>query len=171
MLAARGLDIRLDVIGDIDGWAPRGWEGYRERLRKRAGLADLAGRVHFLGWREDVPALLATAAVHCCPSLPEQREGFGIVNLEAKAAGIPSVVFPTGALPELISHRENGWVCAEVSADALAEGIEYFLACPARLTSAGRSARESVERFGKERFADTWWSVINTCRRLEDRRG
>src|SRR5207247_2521741 len=112
------------------------------------------------GWREDVLALLASAGIHCCPSRPEQREGFGLVNVEAKQAGIPSVVLPTGALPELIAHGEDGWICSEVSADALAEGIEYFLADPVRLERASCAARASAERFSRERFADAWWGVF-----------
>lgn len=124
----------------------------------------MAGRVRFLGWREDVPELLAAAAIHCCPSLPELREGFGLVNIEAKQAGIPSVVFSTGALPELIAHRVDGWVCYEVSAEALAEGIEYFLSDSSRLAELGQAAFRSVERFGWERFAGEWQEVFGIRR-------
>ena len=41
---------------------------------------------------------MARASVHCCPSLPDIREAFGLVVLEAKAAGLPSVVTPSGNL-------------------------------------------------------------------------
>jgi len=92
--------------------------------------------------------------------MPAQREGFGIVNIEAKQAGIPSVVFPTGALPEIIVHGENGWLCSAPTAAALAEGIEYFLADPDRLERAGRAARVSLEPFSRERFSEAWWQVF-----------
>jgi glycosyltransferase involved in cell wall biosynthesis len=107
-----------------------------------------------------VPALLANAGVHCCPSLEQQREGFGLVNIEAKQAGIPSVVFPTGALPELITHAEDGWICSEVDAQALAAGLEYFLQDPTRIEQAGNAARASVEQFSRDRFADAWWMAF-----------
>jgi glycosyltransferase involved in cell wall biosynthesis len=160
LLAARGCDVRLDVVGQMDGWVSPAYEGYRERLLARAAEPDLAGRVRFLGWREDVPALLAGAAVHCCPSLPAQREGFGLVNIEAKQAGIPSVVFPTGALPELITHRLDGWIGHAATAEALAEGLGYFLFDAGRREEAGRAARVSLERFSQERFAQAWWAVF-----------
>jgi glycosyltransferase involved in cell wall biosynthesis len=159
-LAAAGRDVTLDVVGDMEAWEPPGWRGYRARLRARAGAPDLAGRVRFLGEREDVPALLASAAVHCCPSLPELREGFGLVNVEAKEAGTPSVVCPTGALPELIEHGVDGWVCAEASPAAIAEGIEFLLADAERLARAGRAARRSAGRFGREAFAARWSDVF-----------
>jgi glycosyltransferase involved in cell wall biosynthesis len=160
VLVGRGHDVSLDVVGDMEGWVSSSYTGYREKLRARAADTDLAGRVSFLGHREDVPGLLGGAGVHCCPSLPAQREGFGVVNIEAKQAGIPSVVFPTGALPEIIVHGVDGWLCASPTAAALAEGIEYFLADPDRLERAGRAARASLEAFSRERFAEAWWRVF-----------
>jgi glycosyltransferase involved in cell wall biosynthesis len=160
LLVAAGRDVHLEVVGDMDGWEPPGWRGYRARIRARAGERDLAGRVRFLGEREDVPALLARASVHCCPSAPEIREGFGLVNVEAKEAGTPSVVCPTGALPELIEHGVDGWICSEASPAAIAEGIEYLLKDPDRLERAGRAARRSARRFSPDDFAARWRTVF-----------
>ncbi len=160
MLVLRGYDVRMDVVGNIDGWESPAYAGYRQSLLDRAAKPDLAGRVQFLGWREDIPALVSAAAIHCCPSLPELREGFGLVNIEAKQAGIPSVVFPTGALPELIAHQIDGWVCHEVSAEALAEGIEYFLSDSRRREQAAQAAFRSVERFSLKQFTDAWWGIF-----------
>ena len=92
--------------------------------------------------------------------MPEQREGFGVVTIEAKQAGIPSVVFPTGALPELIEHGRDGWVCRAVTAEALADGVAYFLSDPERLARAARAARDSLARFSRDRFAVAWWSIF-----------
>lgn len=156
LLRSRGIDVSLDVVGPMEGWIQPAWAGYREALRARAQQPDLAGAVHFLGEREDVPLLLARAGIHCCPSMPEQQEALGLVNLEAKQAGTPSVVFPTGALPELIQHGRDGWVCRDCTATALAEGLEYFLTDPARCREAGEQARRSAERFNREAFTREW---------------
>ena len=160
LLVARGFDARLDVVGQIDGWEPADFAGYRAGLVARAGRPDLAGRVRFLGWQDDVPALMAAAAVHACPSLPEIREAFGVVNLEAKQAGIPSVVFCSGALPELIRHGVDGWICDAVTAEALAEGLAFFLEDPERRVRAGQAARESLARFGRDEFDAAWWRLF-----------
>ncbi|HTC23020.1 MAG TPA: glycosyltransferase, partial [Gemmatimonadales bacterium] len=85
---------------------------------------------------------------------------FGVVVVEAKLAGVPGIVCPTGALPELIEHGEDGWVASEVSAAALAEGLEYFLKDPMRLQRARHAARRSAEGFSRERFAEAWWAVF-----------
>jgi glycosyltransferase involved in cell wall biosynthesis len=166
LLATKGLDVTLDVVGDIDGWEPPASAGYRHSLVKRASEPDLGGRVNFLGYREDVHSLLARAGIHCCPSQPEQREGFGVVVLEAKMAGIPSVVTPTGALPELIRHGQDGWICADISALALAEGIEKLLLDPAVARAAGKAASASLESFSRERFEQQWWEVFAQWPRL-----
>lgn len=155
-LVQRGHDITVDVVGDTSRWEPDGWRGYIERLHERAAKADLDGRVRFLGAREDVPALMAAAVVHCFPSLTSTREGFGIVTLEAKVAGIPSVVTPSGALPESIEHRRDGWVCADDSVEALAEGLSFFLADPETAADAGARALRSADRFSRERRIVQW---------------
>jgi glycosyltransferase involved in cell wall biosynthesis len=159
LLVARGYDLRLDVAGEITGWVPPEYEGYRERVQARAQSADLRGRVRFLGFRDDVPALMARASIHCMPSRERQREAFGIAVIEAKQAGIPTIALPSGALPELIAHGDNGWVCAEETPESFAEGVTYFLT-PERLHQAMASARRSADSFSRDRFAERWQSVF-----------
>jgi glycosyltransferase involved in cell wall biosynthesis len=122
--------------------------------------------VRLLGWREDVDACLRAASIHCCPSRPAIREAFGLVVLEAKHAGIPSVVFQSGALPELVSDRVDGWVCEEDTADALADGLQYFLMSPDACAAAGRQARESTKRFDGMDLRAHWWHLITQPARL-----
>jgi glycosyltransferase involved in cell wall biosynthesis len=160
LLRGRGLDATLDVVGDMDGWEGPAYRGHRANLRQRATRADLNGSVNFLGWREDVPALMSRASVHCCPSRLEQREAFGNVVLEAKLSGVPSVVMPSGDLPDLVAHKGDGWVCAHVDATALAEGIAFFLTRPDELARAGKAARASADDFSEERFATAWIRVF-----------
>jgi glycosyltransferase involved in cell wall biosynthesis len=156
ILVALGHDVRLDIAGQYEGWAPETVHAYREVVRVRAQHADVAGRIEFLGWREDVDAVMQRASVHCCPSQPEQREGFGVTVVEAKRAGIPSVVCPSGALPELIAHRVDGWISRGYDAPAIAEGLEWLLSDEVRLAAAQRAAAESASRFDVARFERSW---------------
>ena len=128
-------------------------------MRRRAAEADLADAVRFLGWREDIPLLMRRASIHCCPSRREIREAFGLVVLEAKLSGLPSVVGPSGNLPELVDHRRTGWVCRGDSAQELAEGLRFFLTDTTRLLAAGTAARESAEAYSEDRFASAWAAV------------
>ncbi|MBI3466426.1 MAG: glycosyltransferase family 4 protein, partial [Planctomycetes bacterium] len=146
--------------GPLEGWVSRTYRGYRERLFERAQRPDLAGRVRFLGERDDVPALMAKAAVHACPSRPEMREGLPNVVLEAKQASLPTVAFAHGPFPELIEQGRDGWICPQVGPEELAEGLSQFLAAPERRDAAGSAARASLSRFSREQFARAWAEVF-----------
>ncbi|HMJ87709.1 MAG TPA: glycosyltransferase [Vicinamibacterales bacterium] len=160
LVRARGVDATLDIVGDMDGWEAPAYRGHRAALHERANRPDLAGVVRFLGWREDVPILLNRASLHCCPSRPEQREAFGNVVLEAKLSGVPSIVTPSGDLPDLVAHRRDGWVCQEATATAIAEALEYFLTTPAVLEAAGEAALTSAGKYSEDRFAAAWARVF-----------
>lgn len=160
MLRARGREATLDVVGEIDGWEAPAHRGYRQGLRARAAQDDLDGAVAFLGSREDVPMLMNRASVHCCPSRLETREGFGLVVLEAKLSGVPSVVVASGALPELIAHADDGWICDRATPEAIAEGLDLFLADPARAAAAGEAARASAAAYSSERFRAAWLQIF-----------
>lgn len=160
LLRRQHRSITLNIVGPLDGWVAPRYRGYRESLIARSEQPDLAGAVRFLGWRDDVPAILRRARLHCCPSLAAQREAFGNVVIEAKAAGLPSVVSPWGALPELIAHRENGWICQGITPAILAEGLQYFLEDDERWRRAAAAARASLDRFGRAAFESAWGQVI-----------
>ena len=164
ILRGRGVACRLSVAGMMDGWESPVFAGYRDRLRARAARPDLAGAVAFLDHRDDVPRLMAEAGIHCCPSLPEMREGTASVVLEAKQAGVPSVVTPTGSLVEMVEHKVDGWITRDASAEALAEVLEYFLHDPALRRQAGQAAARSSARFGPEQFERGWLGFFGHTR-------
>lgn len=155
LLRREGLPVTLAVVGDMDRWEPDSYRGFQARVRARAAEPDLQGGVTFLGHREDVRGLLERAGVHCCPSTLESREGMTNVVLEAKAAGIPSVVTASGSLPELVEHGVDGWISDE-SSGSIAGGLRYFLVDPQRRARAGARARQSLARFDRESFARAW---------------
>jgi glycosyltransferase involved in cell wall biosynthesis len=160
LLVARGVDVALDVVGTMDGWEAPGYLGHRDSLVRRAHARDLAGHVRFLGWRDDVSDLLQAATIHCCPSRPEMFEGLPLVVLEAKAAGIPSVAFANGPFPELIEHTRTGWLCPELTAAALADGLEYCLREFARRATNADIIMASALPFSREAFREGWWGVF-----------
>jgi glycosyltransferase involved in cell wall biosynthesis len=147
---------RLTIIGRISEWRGDDWA---RNLRDRA-LADpmLVDRVNFVGETEDIFTYLASAAVLVVPSVCE--EAFGIVAVEAKVSARPSVVFPSGGLPELIEHGVDGYICRDTSIEALAEGLCYYLDDPQRILAHGRAALVSISRLGIDRFDETWLNVL-----------
>ena len=150
LLVARGVEVRADIVGNLDAWEP--YPGYIASLRARAAQPDLAPRVRLLGKRPDVLTLMSAAGVHAIPSLPEMLEGMPGVVIEAKAARLPSVAFDLGPFPEMIAHQETGWLAREVTAEALAGGLEYFLESQERRDAAGARAEESGAQYSRALF-------------------
>ena len=120
-----------ELRGEILGDGPERDEVLR--LRSELGLGealDVPGRVD----AERVEAALARALVMV---LPSRREGYGLVVVEAAAAGTPSVVArdPDNAATDLVSEGENGYVAASASPEDLAAAIE-------RVHAEGHALRE-----------------------------
>jgi len=67
-----------------------------------AAQLGIANRVHFLGQRSDVPALLRAADVHYQPNA--DPEAFGIALVEALYAGLPVVTTAIGGAREIVDE-------------------------------------------------------------------
>ncbi|MEM8598286.1 MAG: glycosyltransferase family 4 protein [Bacteroidota bacterium] len=155
--AALGLcstreDVRFIIAGDY-AWK----NSFAEDLMRRVEEAGLSDRIQFLGFVEEVQDLFSVSDIHVAPSVFE--EPLGNVILEAKQAGVPSVVFPSGGMPELLSHRRDGWICRAKTAASLAEGIEGLLDLDeTSLDGMKKAAEASLERLGitPEAFTRAW---------------
>lgn len=79
--------------------------------------------------------------------MPSQIESFGLTALESMACATPVLAFRTGGIPDLVVHRETGWLADEVgSAKSLYEGLHWMLQHPEERSHFGQAARERVER-------------------------
>lgn len=145
--------LRLWILGE-SRWGGE-FKTKLEQLIAQLGIADV---VLFAGQIRNPAPWYAAAAVHIAPSVWE--EPGGNIVYEAKQAGTPSIVFPSGGLPELIRHRHDGYICEERSAASLAGAITWLLADPGRLQTLGAAARDSSGTlFGRERFLRQWATV------------
>jgi glycosyltransferase involved in cell wall biosynthesis len=124
---------------------------YRAAMVRRVQELGLAGQVHFLGNREDIPDLLAAMDIFV---LPSHNEGFCLAVAEAMAAGLPVIVSEVGGLPEVVQHQASGLLIPPGDAAALARGLSQLLENPAWAHSLGERARERVMTlFSLERMA------------------
>jgi UDP-glucose:(heptosyl)LPS alpha-1,3-glucosyltransferase len=130
LLADRGARLVVAGKGDLKPY---------ETLASRLGLR---GRISWIGVRADVERLYSAADV---VALPARYEPFGNVHLEALAAGRPVLSSARAGGAELIDDGVNGWVAREVSATAIAEGLE-------RLRSADRAALSRAARASAEPY-------------------
>jgi glycosyltransferase involved in cell wall biosynthesis len=113
--------------------------------------AQVPGALGFVA-HDELDRLYARAAVVACPS---QREGFGVVCLEAMAHGRPVVATGVGGLRDLVVDGETGLVVPPRDPTALRAALDRLLAdreLRCRLGAAGRE--RAREHFSWERVTD-----------------
>lgn len=98
-------------------------------LKERARQLGVSQKIYFAGFVDDATRnrLYACADVAVVPSL---YEPFGIVALEAMAAGVPVVVSDTGGLSEVVKHAQNGLRAYPGNPQSLADNILAYLKAP-----------------------------------------
>ncbi len=146
----KGFDLLLEALAatpEVCLWIA-GEGPQRPRLERLAARLGITGRVRFLGWRDDVPCLLANADFLVCPSL---HEPLGNVVIEAWSAGVPVVATASDGPAGLIENGESGILVPLPDSrgggpQALACAIERVSRDPelrARLARSGRRAYEA----------------------------
>jgi glycosyltransferase involved in cell wall biosynthesis len=119
---------------------------YARALRKRAKALKIADRVHFLGFRQDIPQLMRLSDVVVHTSIAP--EPFGRVIVEGMLARRPVVATRAGGTAEIIEDGVSGVLVPPGNAKALATALAELLADPSRgraLARAGYAA--ALERF------------------------
>jgi glycosyltransferase involved in cell wall biosynthesis len=143
-----GLDAHLLVVGD----GPE-----RGVLVDHAAAAGIGHRVHFLGHRTDVHAILAAADLFVLSSDTEQMP---ISLLEAMAAGLPVVATRVGDVADMLPPEHGQYavsVDGESTAAALADRITGLLSQPALRAAVGRANMLRVrEEYGFDRMRDAY---------------
>ncbi len=99
----------------------------RSSLEEHAQALGLGDRVVFLGYRPDIPELLACCDLFVLPSL---YEGLPISVLEAMAVGKPVIASAVGGTAEVVIHGETGLLVPPADPIALATAIRTLLADP-----------------------------------------
>jgi glycosyltransferase involved in cell wall biosynthesis len=112
-------------------------------LRDLASEIGVANRVHVLGPRKDVPALMHAIDVFVMPSI---WEGFGLVLLEAMAAGRPIVASRVATIPEVVADGESGLLVPAGDPLALATALAELAEQPALAVRMGEAGRERLRK-------------------------
>ncbi len=134
-------EVELHFYGNV-GLSARGYAG---KLKERVTDTGLAGKVFFHPPTDDVAGLLAATDVLVHTS---RRESFGMVLVEAMAAGIPVVANDLGGMREVVVDGETGFLVQQGDASALAARIDALIADSALHERMGAAGRNRVlERF------------------------
>jgi glycosyltransferase involved in cell wall biosynthesis len=108
----------------VAGRDPRDGAPYEQACRARAAQPDLAGRVVFAGFLDDLSTVYHAVDVVVVPS---REEPLGRVPLEAGTFGRPAIAAAVGGLPEVVRHGETGWLVPSSDVPALREELAAHL--------------------------------------------
>jgi len=122
----------------------------KEELENKTRELEISSQVNFLGHQEDIMPYLMISDVFVLPSL---NEGFGLVIVEAMAAGLPVVATRVGGVPEIIMDGESGKLVAPGDSEDLAKGILALLQDRQHLKNIGNHNRQRAQKeFSLERM-------------------
>lgn len=121
-------------------------------VQQQAADLGVAGRFYCLGFREDVPRLLAALDLTV---LPSAAEGTPAVLLESQAMRVPVVATRVGGAPEVMVEGRTGLLAPYGDPAALAKAVVELLLDPDRRQAMGEAGRRLVEeRFTLDRMAE-----------------
>jgi len=116
--------------------------------RALAATLGCADSVRFLGFRRDLPDLIAAADLFVLPSL---AEAFGLVLAEALYLGTPVVATRVGGIPEIVVHGVDGVLVPPNDSESLAQALAELLTdAPRRARLAGAGHDKVAARLGFE---------------------
>lgn len=142
-----GLNVTLDLVGSGND---------KCRLEQLACSLNVHDAVRFRGNVSDqkLEELFAEAHVFVMPS---RNEGFGIVFLEAMAAGLPCIGANHGGTPEVIEHGESGFLIEHGDVDQLVFYWQVLIESPGLYESMSNAARRrATETLSFDVMAQRW---------------
>ena len=154
LVSHHAMDARLVIIGD----GP-----LRSELEALVAARGIADRVDFLGRRSDVADLLRDMTVFAFSTTRD--EGFGIVLIEAMAAGLPIVASDVPACREVLDGGTAGLLVPPGDPTPLAEAILTLLGDPATAADYGARGRARVaQEYGIAMCAERWLAILKLGR-------
>lgn len=157
----KGLDILLEAFAKVAKTHPEiklvftgpDWNNSIKLLEELAAKLGVKDKVQFNGFlkRSDYLESLRSSDIFI---LPSRFEPFGIVLLEAMAAGVPVIASNAGAVPEILEEGKLGLIFENGNIDSLAAKVENVLANEKDAQKRANEARESLSRYSWQKIAE-----------------
>jgi glycosyltransferase involved in cell wall biosynthesis len=146
---------RLDVEPGDDG------SRMADLMAEVNGSNDLRRRVHFLGARVDMPAIMAAAdfLVHV-----PRKEAFGVVLAEAMAIGLPVIASRVGGIPEVLDGTDSIVIPPNDAHALRAAVLGYLRWSPEKRAECIRKGRERAMDFHPDRRTDQILALLQGSR-------
>jgi glycosyltransferase involved in cell wall biosynthesis len=142
-------ELHLAVVGSTEG-SPY------PRLAEALGLSS---RVHFLGFRHDLPEIMKAVDFFVFPS---RYEPFGMVVSEAMASGLPVVTVRATGASEIVTPDCGIVLLDPEDRNGLAQALDKFARDPDLRKQMGRAGRATVEEHSWASKAQSYVNLFET---------
>lgn len=176
LVGYKGLGVLLEAVKRTDADLVIVGKGpLQAELNAQALHLGILDRVKFVGEipRAEIKSFLYAAHALVLPSI-SKAEAFGLVQMEAMAAGCPVIntSLPT-AVPDVARHGHEGLTVPPNNARALADAIQSIIDSPALRTKLGAAGKERAfneydANVFRKRMASVYCQVIETRRGLQN---
>lgn len=154
--AAKVVKSRPDTIVLVVGEGEL--HGLLKEMAEQLGIKE---NVRFLGFRNDVPALLQIMDLYVCSSY---SEGLSLAILEAMFAGKPVVATNIGGNPEIVLDGETGFLLPPKDHDELASKILWLLQHQSLAQMIGVNGRQRViDKFSLDAMVNSYLQLYGEC--------
>jgi glycosyltransferase involved in cell wall biosynthesis len=161
------LQPALKLLSHFEGL--REWELVILGASEPKEKLDLGLKIHYLGTLRDdasIALVYAAADVFVAPSIQDNLPN---AVMEALACGTPCVAFKIGGMPDLIEHKQNGYLAHPFAIEDLAKGIAWVLEDKQRWQVLSTRAREKVEQeFTLEKQANRYLSLFKEVCKISE---
>lgn len=153
-LLAAGEQAELWLCGDVPREVSR---RFYNRMHELAAELGISNYVHFLGWRNDVPAIMKRADIVLLPSF---SEGLPVSLMEAMALARPVIATRIGGIPELVRDGVDGILIDPGDTAGLVQAM-LQLSDPHLRQSMGQAGQARIsETFTVSKHAQRFWEVL-----------
>ena len=158
LIAEKEPRAEFAISGDLDSTLAPPLVALAEKL-------GLKHRLRFLGFRSDVPSVLADLDVFV---LPSTSEGLPLVVLEAMASALPVVATRSGGTEETVEEGRTGFLVPVADAEAIAARVIDVLENPRRAVQLGEEARRICKQnFSIRAMVSNYERVYEECLGLQ----
>lgn len=128
-----------------------------DSLKALVSELGLGSRVFFLGFRNDIPALMHASDMLVFPSI---HEGLPVTVMEAMASGLPVIATRIrGIVPDLLESGVNGIVLDNDDPDTVADVIEELVTDPVEAKALSAKAKQDSKRFAVNKIVSNVASI------------
>jgi glycosyltransferase involved in cell wall biosynthesis len=154
-LSENGYEFSLVIAGSLTLD-----QAYSNDILEYCKKFKLQPTIKFIGEVDIIEEFYQQIDVLCVPSIYEEPSGNVIV--EAKYYCRPSVIFRLGGMPELIRHEEDGYVCNNISASGIIDGLLFYLENSRKAREHGFAAKNSLKKLGLtyRHFEYQWMNIL-----------